>query len=123
MKYQHLFVCFEHDDGNPLSVSFEMLGEARRLMDDFNKKYSLDEKVIAIILGHNIRSLCNEAIQAGADAVIFSDHPELRYPKTVIDTKIISSIVRDRKIVSAAAQNTSPDYIKPRKASFIYCFG
>jgi len=118
MKYEHLFVCFEHDDGNPLSVSFEMLGEARRLMDDFNKKYSLDEKVIAIILGHNIRSLCNEAIQSGADAVIFADHPELRYPKTVIDTRIISSIVRDRKIVSEAAQNTSPDYIKPRYMFF-----
>ena len=36
-KYQHLVVCFEHDDGKPLNVSFEMLGEARRLMDDYNK--------------------------------------------------------------------------------------
>jgi len=118
MRYQHLFVCFEHDDGNPVSVSFEMIGEARRLMDSFNKKYSLDEKVIAIILGHNIRSLCNEAIQAGADAVIFADHQALRYPKTIIDTKIICSIVRDRKIVSEAAQNTSADYIKPRYMFF-----
>ncbi len=118
MKYQHLFVYFEHDDGNPVSVSFEMLGEARRLMDNFNKKYSSDEKVIAIILGHNIRPLCDEAIQAGADAVIFVDHPELRYPKTVVDTKIICSIVRDRKIVSEAAQNTSSDYIKPRYMFF-----
>lgn len=118
MKYQHLFVCFEHDDGNPVSVSFEMLGEARRLMDVFNKKYSLDEKVIAIILGHNIRSLCSEAIQAGADAVIFADHPELRYPKTIVDTKIICSIVKDRKIVSEAAENTSADYIKPRYMFF-----
>jgi len=118
MKYQHLFVCFEHDDGKPVSVSFEMLGEARRFMDDFNKKYSLDEKVIAIILGHNIRSLCNEAIHAGADAVIFADHQELRYPKTVLDTKIICSIVRDRKIVAEAAQNTSADYIKPRYMFF-----
>lgn len=118
MKYQHLFVCLEHDDGNPVSVSFEMLGEARRLMDDFNKRYSLDEKVIAIILGHNIRSLCDEAIHAGADAVIFADNPELRYPKTVVDTKIICSIVRDRKIVSEAAQNTSADYVKPRYMFF-----
>lgn len=118
MKYQHLFVYFEHDDGNPVSVSFEMLGEARRLMDNFNKKYSLDEKVIAIILGHNIRTLCHEAMQAGADAVIFVDHPELRYPKTVVDTKIICSIVRDRKIVAETAQSTSPNYIKPRYMFF-----
>jgi len=118
MKYQHIFVYFEHDDGNPVSVSYEMLGEARRLMDNFNKKYSSDEKVITIILGYNIQTLCDEALQAGADAVIFADHPELRYPNTVVDTKIISSIVKDRKIVSEAAQNTSPDYIKPRYMFF-----
>jgi len=37
-KYQHLYVVIEHDDGVPVPVSLEMLGEARRLMDGFNKK-------------------------------------------------------------------------------------
>lgn len=117
MKYEHLFVCFEHDDGHPANVSFEMLGEARRLMDEFNKKYSLNEKVIAIILGHNIRTLCEKAIHAGADAVIFADHPELRYPKTIVDTKVICSIVKDRKTVAKAVE-VSEDYIKPRYMFF-----
>ncbi len=117
MKYEHLFVVFEHDDGHPANVSFEMLGEARRLIDVFNKKYSLNEKVIAIILGHNIRPLCEIAIHAGADAVIFADHPELRYPKTVVDTKVISAIVRDKETVAKAVQ-ISDDYIKPRYMFF-----
>ena len=117
MKYEHLFVCLEHDDGQPANISFEMLGEARRLMDDFNKKYSLNEKVIAIILGHNIRSLCERAIHAGADAVIFADHQELRYPKIVIDTKLICSIVRDRKTIAKAVE-VSEDYVKPRYMFF-----
>ncbi len=118
MKYQHLFVHFEQDDGNPLRVSYEMLGEARRLMDCFNKKYSLDEKVIALVLGQNIRKLCDEAIGAGADAVIFADHPELRFPRNTVDTRVICSIVRDREIVTRAAPNTLPDYIKPRYMFF-----
>lgn len=117
-KYQHLVVCFEHDDGKTLNVSFEMLGEARRLMDEYNKKYSTNEKVIAIILGHNIKPLCNEAIYHGADAVIFADHQELRYSKIMVDTKIINSIVKDRKIISEAAPETSEDYIKPRYMFF-----
>lgn len=118
MKYQHIFVFFEHDDGNALHVSFEMLGEARRLVDNFNKKYSLDEKIIAVILGHDIRRLCDEAIHAGADAVIFADHEELRYSRNAVDTKIVSSIVRDRKLVAEAVPGTSEDYVKPRYLFF-----
>ena len=45
-KYRHLYVVIEHEDGEFLPVSFEMLGEARRLLDDFNLKYSLNEKVV-----------------------------------------------------------------------------
>ncbi|MEM2760696.1 MAG: electron transfer flavoprotein subunit alpha/FixB family protein [Nitrososphaerales archaeon] len=117
MKYEHLFVFFEHDDGNPANVSFEMLGEARRLMDEFNRKYSRNEKVIAIILGHNIKSLCERAIHAGADAVIYADHPELRYPRIMVDTKIICSLVRDRQTVAKVVE-TSEDYVKPRYMFF-----
>ena len=113
MKYEHLIVCFEHDDGHPANVSFEMLGEARRLMDEFNEKYSLNEKVMAIILGHNIGPLCEMAIHAGADAVIITDHPELRYPRTTIDTKVICSIVRDKNTIARAVK-ISEDYVKPR---------
>ncbi len=36
-KYRHLYVVIEIENGKPIPVSLEMLGEARRLMDDFNK--------------------------------------------------------------------------------------
>ena len=39
-KYRHLYVVMEIENGKPIPVSLEMLGEARRLMDEFNKKYS-----------------------------------------------------------------------------------
>ena len=115
-KYQHLYVVIEHEDGMPVPVSLEMLGEARRLMDGFNKKYSSDEKVVAIVLGHNVRKLCEEIIFYGADAVIYADSPELRYRRNLIDTKVISQIASSRDVV-AEFSDTS-EFVKPRYMFF-----
>ena len=115
-KYQHLYVVIEHEDGNPVPVSLEMLGEARRLMDGFNKKYSSDEKVIAVVLGHNVRKLCEDLIFYGADAVICADSPELQYSRNLIDTKVISQIARSREPV--AKFSNASEFIKPRYMFF-----
>jgi electron transfer flavoprotein alpha subunit len=115
-KYQHLYVVIEHEDGMPLPVSLEMLGEARRLIDGFNKKYSSDEKVVAVVLGHNVRKLCEELIFYGADAVIYADSPELRYRRNLIDTKVISRIARSREVVAEFSDNS--EFVKPRYMFF-----
>ena len=115
-KYQHLYVVIEHEDGMPVPVSLEMLGEARRLIDGFNKKYSSNEKVVAVVLGHNVRKLCEELIFYGADAVIYADSPELRYRRNLIDTKVISQIARSREVV-AEFSDTS-EFVKPRYMFF-----
>src|SRR4029453_6542479 len=99
-NYQHLYVVIEHEEGKPIPVSLEMLGEARRLMDDFNKRYSSHEKVVAVVLGNNVRKFCEELIFYGADAVIYAESPELQYPKNLIYTKVISQIAKDKKCVS-----------------------
>jgi electron transfer flavoprotein alpha subunit len=115
-KYQHLYVVIEHEDGVPLPVSLEMLGEARRLMDGFNRKYSSDEKVVAVVLGHNVRKLCDELIFYGADAVIYADSPQLRYRRNLIDTKVISQIARSREV--AAKFSDTLEFVKPRYMFF-----
>jgi electron transfer flavoprotein alpha subunit len=115
-KYQHLYVVIEQEDGMPVPVSLEMLGEARRLMDGFNKKYSSDEKVVAVVLGHNVRKLCKELIFYGADAVIYADNPELRYRRNLIDTKVISQIARSREV--AAEFSDTSEFVKPRYMFF-----
>lgn len=115
-KYQHLYVVIEHEDGVPVPVSLEMLGEARRLMDVFNKRYSSDEKVVAVVLGHNVRKLCEELIFYGADAVIYADNPELRYRRNLIDTKVISQIARSREV--AAKFSDTSEFVKPRYMFF-----
>jgi electron transfer flavoprotein alpha subunit len=115
-KYQHLYVVIEHEDGVPLPVSLEMLGEARRLMDGFNRKYSSDEKVVAVVLGHNVRKLCEELIFYGADAVIYAESPQLRYRRNLIDTKVISQIARSREV--AAKFSDTLEFVKPRYMFF-----
>ncbi len=115
-KYQHLYVVIEHEDGMPVPVSLEMLGEARRLIDGFNKKYSSDEKVVAVVLGHNVRKLCEELIFYGADAVIYADSPELRYRRNLIDTKVISQIARSREVVAEFSDIS--EFVKPRYMFF-----
>jgi len=116
MKYQHLYVVIEHEDGRPVPVSLEMLGEARRLMDGYNRKYSADEKVVAVVLGHGVRKLCEELIFYGADAVIYADSPELRYTRNLIDTKVISQIATNREL--AAKFSDASDFAKPRYMFF-----
>jgi electron transfer flavoprotein alpha subunit len=115
-KYQHLYVVIEHEDGKPVPVSLEMLGEARRLMDGFNKRYSSDEKVVAVVLGDNVRKLCEELIFYGADAVIYADSPELLYRRNLIDTKVLSQIARNANL--AAKFSDASEFVKPRYMFF-----
>jgi electron transfer flavoprotein alpha subunit len=116
MKYQHLYVVIEHEDGKPVPVSLEMLGEARRLMDGYNKKYSADEKVVAVVLGHDVRKVCEEMVFYGADAVIYADSPELRYTRNLIDTKVISQIAANKELVAKFADASG--FVKPRYMFF-----
>ena len=91
-NYRHVYVVIEHIDGKLLPVSLEMLGEARRLFDDFNARYSSNEKIVAVILGNNIKDFSKELIEYGADAVVCADHPELKDLRNTIHTKVISQI-------------------------------
>jgi electron transfer flavoprotein alpha subunit len=106
-KYRHIYVIIEHFEGQVVPVSLEMLGEARRLMDDFNQKYNSTEKVVAVVLGSNVRSLCEELVTFGADSVIYANHEELKYPRNDIDTRIIVQIAKDTQLV----KEISPEYV------------
>jgi electron transfer flavoprotein alpha subunit len=117
-SYRHLYVVVEHEEGKPIPVSLEMLGEARRLMDDFNKRYSSNEKVVAVLLGNNVRKLCEELLFYGADAVIYAESPELQYSRNLIDTKIISEIAINKECVAKISPNYAERFKKPRYMFF-----
>ena len=117
-KYRHLYVIIELEDEKFLPVSFEMLGEARRLLDGFNKKYSTKEKVVAVVLGHNIKNISKQLIEYGADAVIFSDSPELKDVRNTIYTKVISQIVQDTKTLAEVEPEYASEIKRPRYMFF-----
>jgi len=118
-SYRHLFVIIESINNEIIPASLEMLGEARRQMDHFNLKYKSNEKVIAIHLGQGIKDLSKDLISYGADAVIYADDPQLKYPINKIYTKIISQIVTNPH----SLKEISPEYVsifkKPRYMFFL----
>lgn len=116
--YQHLFVVIEHEEGTPVPVSLEMLGEARRLMDNFNKKYSTNEKVVAIVLGENVKHLCEDLIKSGADVVVYANDPSLKYYTNLLYTKVICQIVEDRNVARSVSIIHFENYKKPRYMFF-----
>src|SRR5919109_2813465 len=117
-NYRHLYVVIEQEEGKPVPVSLEMLGEARRLIDEFNQKYSSNEKVVAILLGKNVRKLCEELIFYGADAVIYAESQELQYPINLIDTKVISQIAKDKHCIAKISPEYTGQFKKPRYMFF-----
>ena len=117
-NYRHVYVVIEHIDGKLLPVSLEMLGEARRLFDDYNARYSSNEKVVAVILGNNIKDFSKELIEYGADAVVCADHPELKDLRNTIHTKVISQIALDKEIASKIEPDYAKQFKKPRYIFF-----
>lgn len=118
-RYRHLFVIIESLNNELIPSSLEMLGEARRLMDHFNQKYNLNEKVIAIHLGDGIKDLSQDLLYYGADAVIYADDPHLKYPINKIYTKIISRIVTDPSSIREISPESVSKFKKPRYMFFL----
>lgn len=117
-KYRHVYVVIEHIDGKLLPVSLEMLGEARRLFDEFNKRYSSTEKVVAVVLGHNVGNLSKTLIEHGADAVVIADRPELHALINKIHTKVICQICLDKETAAKIEPRYALEFERPRYMFF-----
>lgn len=117
-KYRNLYVVIEIVEGVTIPVNYEMLGEARRLMDSFNIRYHSNEKVIALVLGENVKEMCNEFIYHGADAVIYADNTNLKYLLNQTCTKVISQMAVDKKMIAVISPEYASEFEKPRYMFF-----
>jgi electron transfer flavoprotein alpha subunit len=70
--YKGVWVFAEQHKGGISSVSFELLGEGRKLADKRNAKLS------AVFIGHGIKDKAEELIAHGADVVYLADDPALK---------------------------------------------
>ena len=90
-QYKDVYVFIEQRDGKIQNVAFELLGEARELAD------KLGEKVVGILVGHDMKGLAEECIAYGADEVVVADAPELEVYTTEPYAQAIHQIIEERK--------------------------
>jgi electron transfer flavoprotein alpha subunit len=69
--YKNVAVFIEQHEGKIAGVSYEMLGEGRKLAD------RLGEKLVAILLGSDMGGAADDLVKYGADKVVYYDSPEL----------------------------------------------
>ena len=89
--YKDVFVFAEQRDGVIQNVALELLGKARELADANN------EKVVAILLGKDIKGKAQELIASGADKVLVVDHDLLATYLTEPYTQAITQIIKEQK--------------------------
>ena len=110
--YKNVFVFAEQREGNIQSVAFELLGKARDLAD------ALGEKVVAMLLGYNVKDQAQKLIEFGADEVIVADVPELKDYLSEQYSQVVDQIIKERhpNIVLYGATTIGRD-MAPRIAS------
>jgi electron transfer flavoprotein alpha subunit len=93
--YRDMWVYCETQQGELIDVSKEMLGKARELIDGYNEEYGESEDVVAVLIGHDISELAEEAIAYGADRVVYHDDERLERFRHRPYTEIFCHMCRD----------------------------
>ena len=86
---KNIWVFCEQRDGQLQSVALELLGIARELAAKTN------EKVGAVLVGHNVSERAKELIAYGADEVYLVDDEELKYFVTEPYAQAVYSLVKE----------------------------
>ena len=89
--YKDVYVFAEQRDGKIQNVALELLGKARELADANN------EKVVAMLLGKNIKGEAQTLVAHGADRVLVVDHDLLATYLTEPYTQAITQIIKEFK--------------------------
>ncbi|MGE5855203.1 MAG: FAD-binding protein [Syntrophaceae bacterium] len=89
--YRGVWVWVEQFRGKAQSISWEMMGQGRKLAD--RRRTALT----ACVLGHGVEQIAKDAIAYGADRVFLADHPSLAVYRTVPYAGILVDLVRRHK--------------------------
>lgn len=110
-KYGEVWVFVEHFHGNPIPVSWELLGEGRRLSKIYGTKLG------ALVIGNKVEHLAKEAFVHGADRVYLLEDARLEDYRTqpyAVATKeavrqfkpealLVGGTIRGRDLAGSAA--------------------
>lgn len=84
---KNIWVFAEQRDGKIHSVTYELLGAARKLADD------LGEKLVAVLIGHEMNDQATDLIHYGADEVLYYDGSELKEFQDDSYCKVLSDAI------------------------------
>jgi electron transfer flavoprotein alpha subunit len=86
-----VWVYLEHSEGKFEQVSLEILGKAAELAGE------LKTNVTAMVIGHNIATLAEEAVKFGADRVLLAESPALDFYTTEAFSNVLADLVKEGK--------------------------
>ncbi len=89
--YRNVWVFAEQKEGAIQSITYELLGEGRKLAD------ALNMSLCAVLLGHNVQAQAAELTQRGADRVYMADRPELAYFQDEPYAAVLVDLIRRHK--------------------------
>jgi len=89
--YRGVWVWVEQFQGRACSISWEMLGQARRLASQ------LGVPLTACVLGQDVEHVAGEAIAYGADRVFLVDDPTLASYRTDPYAAVLLSLAREHR--------------------------
>ena len=90
-QYKNIWVMVEQHGGTIEPVTYELLGEGRKLADQRGMK------LCAVLAGHQVEALSNDLIAHGADTVYLADHPELEAFRDEPYTKVLIRLIETYK--------------------------
>jgi len=90
-QYKDVWVYVEQNEGHIESVTYELLGEGRKLADD------LEMDLCAVLLGDGVSDLTDQLIHRGANKVYVVDRPELAHFQDEAYAAAIVELVNEHK--------------------------
>jgi electron transfer flavoprotein alpha subunit len=104
-EYRGVLVYVEHREGVAKPISWQLLGQGRRLAEKLNAD------VMALVIGDNVGKLAEEAIAFGADRVFQVDSPTMHDYRTYPYSRAAMKVIHDAKpeIVLFGATATGRD--------------
>ena len=90
-EYKGVFIYAQQVDNEISSIAFELLGKGKELAAD------LGTDVTAVLLGSNVKGLCDKLAEYGADKVIVVDDPELATYRTEPYAHALASVINEYK--------------------------
>ena len=86
-----VWVWIEHEDGNIASIGLEAIGTARQIAGD------LGEGVTAVVTGHGMQAVADQAFNYGADAVLGADDETLADFRVEAHGPLLAQLVEERE--------------------------